>query len=223
MERGLDRGVAPSECIDAESGEEIEIPVALGIEEVGPFAAHVEAIEANRLEDSCELAVEVLVMQCEVLTVPRSKEFGHIDCHPSPSRIVTRRFIVMARPDPAAPRPFLRPPPSVRSVAALSSLRFAPSSQTPTHRCDRRRQSGARLPVASSARHRRRDDRAYDRRTSSGKGMPAEPGPAHSEEHPSDRARLEAEDDGPKCRKSSTRQPRGHQPDRDGQSEQPPR
>ena len=51
MERGLERGVAPSECIDAESREEVEIPVTLGVEEVGTLAAHVEAVEANRLED----------------------------------------------------------------------------------------------------------------------------------------------------------------------------
>ena len=71
VEGGLERGVAPSEGVDAESGEEIEIAFTLGVEEVRPFAPDVEVIEADRLEYPRQLVVQVLVVQFVVFAMTR--------------------------------------------------------------------------------------------------------------------------------------------------------
>ena len=56
--------------IDTKAGEEVEIPLTFGVEEIGTFAPNVEAIEADRLEDPCQLVIQMLLVQRVVLTVP---------------------------------------------------------------------------------------------------------------------------------------------------------
>ena len=73
VQRGLERRMAATEGIDTEAGEEVEIPLTLGIEEVGTFAADVEAIETDRLEHPGKLMIEVLLMKGVVLPVPGSE------------------------------------------------------------------------------------------------------------------------------------------------------
>ncbi len=73
MERGLQRRMAPTEGIDTEAREKVEIPLTLGIEEIGTFTADVEAIETDRLENPGKLMIEVLLMKGVVLPVPGSE------------------------------------------------------------------------------------------------------------------------------------------------------
>ena len=71
MERSLEGRMAAAERIDAESREEVEIPVPFGVEQVRPLATDVEPIEPDRLEDPGELVVQVLVVQRVALAVTR--------------------------------------------------------------------------------------------------------------------------------------------------------
>ncbi len=85
----FERRMAPTEGVDAEPREEVEIPLTLGIEEVGAFASDIEAIEADRLEHPSKLVIQVLLMKRVVLPVPGSEQLAHIECHASPSRLCT--------------------------------------------------------------------------------------------------------------------------------------
>ena len=71
MECGLQRRMTSPEGVHAETRKEVEIPLALGVEEVGPLPPDVEAIESDRLEHPRQLVVQVLLMQCVVLAVAR--------------------------------------------------------------------------------------------------------------------------------------------------------
>ena len=87
----LTRRVAAAERVNPEAGEEIEVALALGVEQVAPLAAHVEAVEADRLQHPGELMVEVLLVQRVVLAVPRSQELRYIEGHVAPSRFMWSR------------------------------------------------------------------------------------------------------------------------------------
>jgi hypothetical protein len=62
VEGGLQRRMAASEGIDPEAGEEVQVPISLGIEEVGPLTPDIEAVEPDRLEHAGQLEVQVLVV-----------------------------------------------------------------------------------------------------------------------------------------------------------------
>ena len=76
--------MAPTEGIDAESREEVEISLALGIEEIGALAPDVETVEPNRLEDPAELVIQMLLVQRVVLPVPGPEQLTYIEWHASP-------------------------------------------------------------------------------------------------------------------------------------------
>src|ERR1700722_6793911 len=78
MERLLERGVTPPECVDTESRKEVEIALALGVEQVAALPAHVEAIEPDRFEHAPQLVVQVLLMQCIVLAMTSLEQFGDV-------------------------------------------------------------------------------------------------------------------------------------------------
>ena len=86
VQRGLDRRMAAAEGVDAESGQEIEILLAAVVVEVAALAAHVVPIEAQGLEHPGELQVQVLLMQREVLAVPRFECASHVERHLAPPR-----------------------------------------------------------------------------------------------------------------------------------------
>ena len=71
MECCLQRGVAATERVHAESGEKVEVAVALSIEKVRALTSNVETIESNGLEHPCQLVVQVLVVDLVVFTVAR--------------------------------------------------------------------------------------------------------------------------------------------------------
>jgi hypothetical protein len=54
--------VATTECVHAESGEEVKIPFTICIEEVGPVSPDVKPVEADGFEHPCQLVVQVLIM-----------------------------------------------------------------------------------------------------------------------------------------------------------------
>ena len=81
----LERRMASTEGVDAESGEEVEIPLALGVEEVAALAPDVEAIEPDRLEHPAQLVIQVLLMERVVLPVPLPEQFANIEHRVSPS------------------------------------------------------------------------------------------------------------------------------------------
>ncbi len=68
MEGVLDDRVAPAQCVDAESRQEIEITVALVVDEIRPLPPHIMTIEANGAEDLDELRVQKPGMQVEAVT-----------------------------------------------------------------------------------------------------------------------------------------------------------
>ena len=76
--------MAPTEGVDPEAGEKVEIPLTLGIEEVAAFAADVEAIETDRLEHPGELVIQMLLMKRVVLPVSGTEQLANIERHASP-------------------------------------------------------------------------------------------------------------------------------------------
>ena len=79
MQRRLDRRMAAPEGVDPEAGKEIQVTLALGVEQVATLAADVEAIEADRLQHAGQLMVQVLFVQRVVLTVPCGKHRAEIE------------------------------------------------------------------------------------------------------------------------------------------------
>ncbi len=62
----LHHGMAAAERVDAEAGEEVEIPLAVAVVQIAAFALDVETIKAQRLQHLHELGVEVLAVKAEV-------------------------------------------------------------------------------------------------------------------------------------------------------------
>jgi len=62
MQRRFEGRVATTECVHAESGEEVKIPFTICIEEVGPVSPDVKPVEADGFEHPCQLVVQVLIM-----------------------------------------------------------------------------------------------------------------------------------------------------------------
>ena len=69
MQSPNDRWVAPAKCEDAETGKEIEIPLALVVNQVTALAVLIEAVELDLTEYSRQLRVDVLRVKGEVLTL----------------------------------------------------------------------------------------------------------------------------------------------------------
>ena len=67
MQRPDDGGVAPAEGEHAEPGQEVEVAVALVVDEVAALALDVEAVELDRAEHPGQLGVDVLRVEGEVL------------------------------------------------------------------------------------------------------------------------------------------------------------
>ena len=97
----LEGGVAATEGVDAETGQEVEVPVTFGVEEVATFSAHVETVEAYGFERPDQLRVQVLVVESEVLTMTRTQQLGHIERHTSPYRLDGRHITRWVRGVPA--------------------------------------------------------------------------------------------------------------------------
>ena len=75
----------PAECEDAEATQEVEGSAALLIDQVAAFAADVEAIEPEGLEDPRQLWVEVLAMDGELLALVLAEHSSQIERHGAPS------------------------------------------------------------------------------------------------------------------------------------------
>ena len=92
MERRFERRMAPTQGIDAETGEKVEVPLTLGIEEIGALAPDVEAIEADRLEYPRKLVIQMLLMERVVLSVSGTEQLANIERHASPLQFCPGRF-----------------------------------------------------------------------------------------------------------------------------------
>ncbi len=79
VQRRLERRMAAPEGVNPEAGKQIQVTIALGVEQVATFAADIEAIEADRLQHARQLMVQVLFVQRVVLTVPCREHRSEIE------------------------------------------------------------------------------------------------------------------------------------------------
>ncbi len=84
MQRCLDAWMAPAEGVNAESGQEVEVPLPGCVIEIAAFATDILSVKADGLERPGELAVEVPLMQREVLPGPGRERPGYIERHGPP-------------------------------------------------------------------------------------------------------------------------------------------
>jgi hypothetical protein len=68
VQRVLDAGVAPAQREHAEAGQQVQVPIAMIVDEHGALAAQVEPVEADGLQHLGHLGVHELGVELEVLT-----------------------------------------------------------------------------------------------------------------------------------------------------------
>ena len=81
VEGVLDHRMAPAEREDPEAREEVEVPVALVVDQVGALGAHVLAVESQGLEDLDQLGIHELGMQVETLALVVGHQGGKVERH----------------------------------------------------------------------------------------------------------------------------------------------
>ena len=91
MQSPNDRWVAPAKCEDAETGKEIEVPLALVVNQVTALAVLIEAVELDLTEYSRQLWVDVLRVQGEVLTLSFVQNLLQVKGHAVETPGVRRR------------------------------------------------------------------------------------------------------------------------------------
>ena len=95
----FDCRVAAPKCVDTKPGEEVEVPMALCVEEVATFSSQIEAVKPDGFKRPCQLGVEVFVVESEVLAMTRTQQLRHIERHTSPTtRKETQHKIVAGAP-----------------------------------------------------------------------------------------------------------------------------
>jgi hypothetical protein len=85
-ERAHHGRVATADGEHAKAAQEIEIAVALGIEQVGSLAARVGDVEADRLEDAHELGIEMPVEELPGFKAALGDQRSKIEGHAWPHR-----------------------------------------------------------------------------------------------------------------------------------------
>ena len=84
VQRGLDRRMPTTECEDAEARQHVEVALPAIVVEVAALAANEVAVETERLEYPRQLRVQVLLVECKVLTVPLFECPGNVERHLAP-------------------------------------------------------------------------------------------------------------------------------------------
>ncbi len=78
-ERLLYDRMGPAEGEDAEAREEVEVALTGPVVEVAALAPFVEAVEAERLQYSCQLRVEIFRVEAEVLAAARVDQSSKVE------------------------------------------------------------------------------------------------------------------------------------------------
>ena len=82
VKRLLNDRVPASEGEDAETGQEVQVALAVPVVEVAALTFDIEAVETERLQYLYELGIEILAVQAEILALAgfdqRAKLEGHL-------------------------------------------------------------------------------------------------------------------------------------------------
>ena len=94
LQRLLDHGVRPPGREHPKPRQEIRVGVPLGVEEVGPLAAHVVLVEPNGVQRTRQLRVQVLAVQLVPLSTHGRELSAQIKAH----------WRILSAPAPLSPR-----------------------------------------------------------------------------------------------------------------------
>ncbi len=87
----------PAEGEHAEPGEEVEVRVALAVEEIRTFGSDPLAIEAERAEHARHLRIDVALVQRERLMAALGEQCGEIEAAAARRRARSARRVRRAR------------------------------------------------------------------------------------------------------------------------------